>query len=92
MALRSEQARILRRRLFARLGIALLIFTLGYVIFLVLMQWFWVPQFADRVADSTAPWYESSRAEYEEIRTLGSASRWDAWMTTDGRYRNAYRF
>ena len=55
MALRSEQARILRRRLFARLGIALLIFTLGYVIFLVLMQWFWVPEFADRVADSTAP-------------------------------------
>lgn len=96
MALRSEQARILRRRLFARLGIALLIFTLGYVIFLVLMQWFWVPQFADRVADSTAPWYESSRAEYEEIRTSGSTSRWDAWMTTDGRYMkrdlSTYRF
>ncbi|MCI2242409.1 sensor histidine kinase [Adlercreutzia faecimuris] len=73
MALRSEQARVLRRSLLGRLGRDLAAFTAAFALACVLLEAFVMPPLADFVADSTSRW-----------RLLDSSARFDELMADEG--------
>ncbi len=73
MALRSEQARVLRRSLLGRLGRDLAAFTAAFALACVLLEAFVMPPLADFVADSTSRW-----------RLLDSSERFDELMADEG--------
>ena len=83
MALRSEQARVLRRSVIGGLIRNLVLFTAAFAVFCLAFQTFAVPGLADRVADATAVW-----------RTLNSSEQFnqliaDQGLGADGRFADA---
>ncbi len=73
MALRSEQARVLRRTLLGRLGRNLAAFTAAFALICLLLEGFVMGPLADFVADSTSTW-----------RVLDSTDRFEAIMADHG--------
>ncbi len=73
MALRSEQARVLRRSVIGGLIRNLVLFTAAFAVFCLAFQTFAVPVLADKVADATAVW-----------RTLNSSEQFNQLITDQG--------
>lgn len=73
MALRSEQARVLRRRVLGGLIRNLILFTGSFALLCLAVNTFVVPSVADYVADSTSSWY-----------TLPSSEQFTQALTDEG--------
>ncbi|WP_302962504.1 ATP-binding protein [uncultured Adlercreutzia sp.] len=85
MALKSEQARVLRRRVLGGLIRNLVLFTGGFALFCAAAQAFVVPAVANYVADSTSSWRAlPSSEQFQQIMAdqgfLQNPDLFDIWV------------
>ena len=95
MALKSEQARVLRRRVLGGLIRNLLLFSGTFALACLAIETFMVPSIANWVADSTSSWRTlNSSEQFQQILTdqglLDDASLFDLWVNEaiEGGYTN----
>ena len=95
MALKSEQARVLRRRVLGGLIRNLLLFSGAFALACLAIETFMVPSIANWVADSTSSWRTlNSSEQFQQILTdqglLDDASLFDLWVNeaVEGGYTN----
>ena len=81
MALKSEQARVLRRRVLGGLIRNLLLFSGAFALACLAIETFMVPSIANWVADSTSSW-----------RTLNSSEQFQQILTDQGLLDDANLF
>ena len=72
---RTEQNRLLRRRLLGTMGILLVAWTVGFLVVAAVFNAVMVPRIADAVADAVAPW------RYVSADSAGTAD-WDAFQAS----------
>ena len=85
MALKSEQARVLRRRVLGGLIRNLLLFSGAFALACLAIETFMVPSIANWVADSTSSWRTlNSSEQFQQILTdqglLDDANLFDLWV------------
>lgn len=85
MALKSEQARVLRRRVLGGLIRNLLLFSGAFALACLVIETFMVPSIANWVADSTSSWRTlNSSEQFQQILTdqglLEDANLFDLWV------------
>ncbi len=83
MALKSEQARVLRRRVLGGLIRNLLLFSGAFALACLAIETFMVPSIANWVADSTSSWRTlNSSEQFQQILTDGcdDANLFDLWV------------
>lgn len=85
MALKSEQARVLRRRVLGGLIRNLLLFSGAFALACLVIETFMVPSIANWVADSTSSWRTlNSSEQFQQILTdqglLDDANLFDLWV------------
>lgn len=95
MALKSEQARVLRRRVLGGLIRNLLLFSGAFALACLAIETFMVPSIANWVADSTSSWRTlNSSEQFQQILTdqglLDDANLFDLWVNeaVEGGYTN----
>lgn len=95
MALKSEQARVLRRRVLGGLIRNLLLFSGAFALACLAIETFMVPSIANWVADSTLSWRTlNSSEQFQQILTdqglLDDANLFDLWVNeaVEGGYTN----
>lgn len=95
MALKSEQARVLRRRVLGGLIRNLLLFSGAFALACLAIETFMVPSIANWVADSTSSWRTlNSSEQFQQILTdqglLDDANLFDLWVNEaiEGGYTN----
>lgn len=95
MALKSEQARVLRRRVLGGLIRNLLLFSGAFALACLAIETFMVPSIANWVADSTSSWRTlNSSEQFQQILTdqglLDDAILFDLWVNeaVEGGYTN----
>lgn len=95
MALKSEQARVLRRRVLGGLIRNLLLFGGAFALACLAIETFMVPSIANWVADSTSSWRTlNSSEQFQQILTdqglLDDANLFDLWVNeaVEGGYTN----
>lgn len=95
MALKSEQARVLRRRVLGGLIRNLLLFSGAFALACLAIETFMVPSIANWVADSTSSWRTlNSSEQFQQILTdqglLDDAILFDLWVNEaiEGGYTN----
>ena len=95
MALKSEQARVLRRRVLGGLIRNLLLFSGAFLLACLAIETFMVPSIANWVADSTSSWRTlNSSEQFQQILTdqglLDDANLFDLWVNeaVEGGYTN----
>ena len=95
MALKSEQARVLRRRVLGGLIRNLLLFSGAFALACLVIETFMVPSIANWVADSTSSWRTlNSSEQFQQILTdqglLDDANLFDLWVNeaVEGGYTN----
>lgn len=95
MALKSEQARVLRRRVLGGLIRNLLLFSGAFALVCLAIETFMVPSIANWVADSTSSWRTlNSSEQFQQILTdqglLDDANLFDLWVNeaVEGGYTN----
>ena len=95
MALKSEQARVMRRRVLGGLIRNLLLFSGAFALACLAIETFMVPSIANWVADSTSSWRTlNSSEQFQQILTdqglLDDANLFDLWVNeaVEGGYTN----
>lgn len=95
MALKSEQARVLRRHVLGGLIRNLLLFSGAFALACLAIETFMVPSIANWVADSTSSWRTlNSSEQFQQILTdqglLDDANLFDLWVNeaVEGGYTN----
>lgn len=95
MALKSEQARVLRRRVLGGFIRNLLLFSGAFALACLAIETFMVPSIANWVADSTSSWRTlNSSEQFQQILTdqglLDDANLFDLWVNeaVEGGYTN----